>query len=123
MSSQLDAQVGSDTKANPYLVCFCDERNECIVCAKHDYYTTAGGVFSSTVKGIRNAGRKAGKHVNNAYHASNGEDWHAKAVRKQKYMDKQMDGSDYSFWSDIKKKNQNCLSRLLTLPDLNMTGG
>lgn len=56
MSTELNTKLdlGLVTKANPYLVCFCDERNECSCCKNDDYHTTGT---------VLNAVKKAGKAI------------------------------------------------------------
>ena len=92
MSSQLDAQVGSDTKANPYLVCFCDECDECTCCKNDDYHTTAAGVAGAM--------RKAGQVIVGSKNHKNADLHHEK---NQDDLNK----TDHRLWFSITDKKSN----------------
>ena len=62
MSIELDYEVGFDTKANPYLVCFCDQCadcDKCIMCkgGEGDQFHETDGPFSALTNGIKGAAK------------------------------------------------------------------
>ena len=94
MSTELDTELdmGFNTKANPYLVCFCDERNECTCCEKHDYHTTGslGGALN-----------KAGKLVKGVGTGNIGESIDEKAIRKHAKRQKKQNSTQFKLWQSV----------------------
>ena len=102
MSTDLDTElhVGLNTRANPYLVCFCDEQNQCLFCEKHDYYAT-----DSLGGAIKKAGKKVGRGVKGVAQGTIGESVDEKAERTHAKRTNDSKSTQFKMWKCVTSRN------------------